>query len=149
MIVEPTHATSKVMVPRTPAINYRLKSKIFITLRCQLQGVLYVQPITQHYKSRSTSAIEVANCNVKNMDDFCYEGKPSHAIAKSTPFAVSKDEWDIKEDTSTVGNIKNLYIFFFYDHKTIIILSAFYLKKIITSSFLLQIIILVGSLIVY
>ena len=34
-----------------------------------------------------------------NMDDFCYEGKPSRAIAKSTLFAVSKDEWDTKEDT--------------------------------------------------
>ena len=33
------------------------------------------------------------------MDNFHYEGKPSHATAKSTPFAVSKDEWDTKEDT--------------------------------------------------
>ena len=36
---------------------------------------------------------------MKNMNDFRYEGKPLHAIAKSTPFAVSKDEWDTKEDT--------------------------------------------------
>ena len=36
---------------------------------------------------------------MKNMGDFCYEGKPSCAIAKSTLFAVSKDEWDTKEDT--------------------------------------------------
>ena len=36
---------------------------------------------------------------MKNIDDFRYEGKPSHAIAKSTLFAVSKDEWDTKEDT--------------------------------------------------
>ena len=34
-----------------------------------------------------------------NMDDLCYEGKPSRAIAKSTLFTVSKDEWDTKEDT--------------------------------------------------
>ena len=27
------------------------------------------------------------------------EGKPSRAIAKLTLFAVSKDEWDTKEDT--------------------------------------------------
>ena len=33
------------------------------------------------------------------MDGFCYKGKPSHAIAKSILFAVSKDEWDTKEDT--------------------------------------------------
>ena len=34
-----------------------------------------------------------------NMNDFCYKGKPSCAIAKLTLFAVSKDEWDTKEDT--------------------------------------------------
>ena len=34
-----------------------------------------------------------------NMDDFRYEEKPSRAIAESTLFAVSKDEWDTKEDT--------------------------------------------------
>ena len=36
---------------------------------------------------------------MKNMNDFHYEGKPSCAIAKLTLFAVSKDEWDTKEDT--------------------------------------------------
>ena len=36
---------------------------------------------------------------MKNMDDFCYEEKPSRATAKSTLFTVSKDEWDTKEDT--------------------------------------------------
>ena len=35
----------------------------------------------------------------------CYEGKPSHAITKLTLFAVSKDEWDTKEDTGK--SIKN------------------------------------------
>ena len=46
---------------------------------------------------------------MKNTDDFRYEGKPSHATAKSTLFAVSKDEWDTKEDTSK--SMKNaLYI---------------------------------------
>ena len=34
-----------------------------------------------------------------NTDVFCYKGKPSRAIAKSTVFVVSKDEWDTKEDT--------------------------------------------------
>ena len=33
-----------------------------------------------------------------NTDDFHYKGKPSRAIAKLTLFAVSKDEWDTKED---------------------------------------------------
>ena len=36
---------------------------------------------------------------MKNTDYFCCEGKPSCAIAKSTLFTVSKDEWDTKEDT--------------------------------------------------
>ena len=36
---------------------------------------------------------------MKNMDGFRYEGKPLHATAKLTLFAVSKDEWDTKEDT--------------------------------------------------
>ena len=37
---------------------------------------------------------------MKNTNDFRYEGKSSRATAKLTPFAVSKDEWDTKEDTS-------------------------------------------------
>ena len=46
---------------------------------------------------------------MKNTDDFHYEGKPSRAIAKSTLFAVSKDEWETKEDTGK--SMKNaLYI---------------------------------------
>ena len=36
---------------------------------------------------------------MQKMDDFHYEGKPLHATAKLTLFAVSKDEWDTKEDT--------------------------------------------------
>ena len=35
----------------------------------------------------------------KNMNDFCHERKPSCTIAKSTPFTVSKDNWDTNEDT--------------------------------------------------
>ena len=46
---------------------------------------------------KSTSAITITTA--KNTDDFRYEGKPSHATAKSTLFAVRKDEWDTKEDT--------------------------------------------------
>ena len=43
------------------------------------------------------------------MANFRYEGKPSHATAKLTPFAVSQDEWDIKKDTGK--SMKNaLYV---------------------------------------
>ena len=52
MTGESTHTASKEkMVPCAPAVNYRLKSEISIMLRCQV--VSYVQPITQHYKSRT------------------------------------------------------------------------------------------------
>ena len=36
---------------------------------------------------------------MKSTVDIRYEGKPSCATVKSTLFAVSKDEWDTKEDT--------------------------------------------------
>ena len=36
---------------------------------------------------------------MKNTDNFCYEGKLSHATIKPTPFAVSKDKWDTNKDT--------------------------------------------------
>ena len=46
---------------------------------------------------------------MKSTDNFCYEEKPSCATAKSTLFAFSKDEWDIKEDTGK--SMKNaLYV---------------------------------------
>ena len=49
------------------------------------------------------------------MDDFHYEGKPSRAIAKLTLFAVSKDEWDTKEDTGK--SMKNaLYVLRLHKH---------------------------------
>ena len=57
----------KEMVLCTPAINYRLKSEVSITLRCQLLVC------STHYTafSKSTSAIKVAT--MKNTDDFHYE----------------------------------------------------------------------------
>ena len=46
---------------------------------------------------------------MKHTENFCYEGKPSSATAKLTPFALSKDEWDTKGDTGK--SMKNaLYI---------------------------------------
>ena len=53
--------------------------------------------ITNQELFESTSAIKVAT--MKNTNNFHYEGKPSRATAKSTLFAVSKDEWDTKEDS--------------------------------------------------
>ena len=55
----------------------------------------------------STPTIKIAT--MKNTDDFHYEGKLSCTTAKLTLFAVSKDEWDTKENTGK--SMKNaLYI---------------------------------------
>ena len=46
------------------------------------------------------------------MDNFHYDGKPSRVTAKSTLFAVSKDEWDTKKDTGK--SMKNaLYVLWY------------------------------------
>ena len=87
----------KEMVPCAPVTNYHLKNKASITLRCRLCSTRYTAVQIKNY-SKSISAIKVVT--MKNTDDFHYEGKPSCAAAKSTLFAVSKDEWDTKEDTS-------------------------------------------------
>ena len=89
---------SKEMVPRPPGYinNYRLKSEVSITLRCQLCSTHYTAVQIKNCL-KNASAIKVAT--MKNTDDFRYEGKPSRAITKLTLFTVSKDEWDTKEDT--------------------------------------------------
>ena len=87
-------------------INYRLKSEVSITLRCRLCSTCYTA-IRIKNCLKSTFTIKIAT--MKNTDDLCFEGKPSHARAKSTPFPVSKNEWNTKEDTGK--SMKNaLYI---------------------------------------
>ena len=86
----------KEMALCAPATNYRLKSEVSIMFHCQLCSTRYIALQTKNC-SKSTSAIKVAT--IKKMDDFHYEGKPSCTTAKLTPFTVSKDEWDTKEDT--------------------------------------------------
>ena len=76
--------------------NYRLKSEVSITLRYWLCSTHYAAVQIQNCL-KSTSAIKTAT--MTNTDNFCYEGKPSCAIAKSTLFAVSKDERDTKKGT--------------------------------------------------
>ena len=96
----------KEMVPRPNFINYRLKSEVSIVLRCRLCSTRYTA-IRIKNCLKSVFAIKIAT--MKNTDDFRFEGKPSCAHAKSTPFPVSKDEWDTKEDTGK--SIKNaLYV---------------------------------------
>ena len=75
-------------------------------LRCQLCSTSYTAVQIKNCL-KSTSAIKIAT--MPNTYLFRYEGKPSRAIAKSTLFAVSKDEWDAKEDTGK--SMKNaLYV---------------------------------------
>ena len=96
----------KEMVTRPNFINYCLKSEVSITLRCRLCSTCYTA-IQIKNCLKSISAIKIAT--MKNMDDFCFKGKPSRARAKLTPFPVSKDEWDTKEDTGK--SMKNaLYV---------------------------------------
>ena len=96
----------KGLVPRPSYINYHLKSEVSITLRCWLCSTRYTAVRIKNC-FKNTSAIEVAT--MKNTDDFHYEGKPSRATTISTLFAVSKDEWDTKEDTGK--SMKNtLYV---------------------------------------
>ena len=65
-------------------------------LRCRLCSTRYTAIQIKNWL-KSTSAIKIAT--MKNTDVFHYKEKPSRAIAKSTLFAVSKDEWDTKEYT--------------------------------------------------
>ena len=90
---------SKENVPLAPGYinNYHLKSEVSIMLRCRLCSTRYTAVRIKNCL-KSFSAIKIAT--MTNTDYFRYaEGKPSHAIAKSILFAVSKDEWDTKEDT--------------------------------------------------
>ena len=94
------HAYNKIKkwchVPQLYNISYRVKSEVSITFRCQLCSTPYTAVRIKNC-SKSISAIKIAT--MKNSDDFRYEGKPSRVTAKSTLFAVSKDEWDTQEDT--------------------------------------------------
>ena len=91
---------------RPSYINYHLKNEVSIMFRCRLCSTSYTAVRFKNC-SKSTSAIKIAT--MKNTDDFHFEGKPSRATTKSTLFAVSKDEWDTKEDTGK--SMKNaLYV---------------------------------------
>ena len=84
-----THAFQKVMVPHAPVIIRKVKYPLHC---CKLRSTHYTAiQIWNH----SNSIIKVAT---RNTDNFCYKRKPSCATAKLTRFAISKDEWNTKED---------------------------------------------------
>ena len=90
-------------------IIYRLKSEVSIALRCWLCSTRYTAVQIKNCL-KSTSAIKITT--MKNMDNVHYEGEPSHAITKSTLFAVSKDEWETNKDTGK--SMKNVLYVLWY-----------------------------------
>ena len=77
--------------------------------------VISIMHLRQLWPTRFT-AKQIKNCTsvikvaiMKNTDDSIMQRKPSRGTTKSTRFAVSKDDWNIKEDTGK--SMKNvLYI---------------------------------------
>ena len=72
---------------RPSYIIYHLKSEVSIALHCWLCSTRYTAVQIKNCL-KSTSAIKITT--MKNMDDFRYEGKPSHAITKSTLLLSAK-----------------------------------------------------------
>ena len=65
-------------------IKYRLKSEVSIMLHCRLCSTHYTAVQIENCL-KNTSGIKIAT--MTNTDDFHCEGKPSHAVAKSTLLA--------------------------------------------------------------
>ena len=65
-----------------PAINYRLKSEVSIRFRCQLHMFNLLHSITNQEPLKKYLCNQIKVADMKNTDDFCYEGKPSHATTK-------------------------------------------------------------------
>ena len=87
-------------------INYDLKSEVSIMVFLSAMFNPFHSSTNQEMFEKHP-AIKIAT--MENMDDFRFEGMPSRATAKLTLFAVSKDEWDTKEDTGK--SMKNtLYV---------------------------------------
>ena len=85
MTSEPTQTASKEKngTARPSYINYRLKSEVSIMLSavCSTHYTA-VQLFEKHLCNQSS--------HYENTDNFHYEGKPSRATAKSTPFVSAK-----------------------------------------------------------
>ena len=96
------------MVPRTLVISIivRMKSEVSITLRCQLCSTRYTAVrikncLKSTYANKNSHYEKYRRLPLQREAIMCY-----HQI---DTFAVSKDEWDTKEDTGK--SMKNvLYI---------------------------------------
>ena len=76
-------------------INYHLKRSIHYALLSAMFTPLHSSTNQELFKKHLYNQ----NSHYEKTDDFRYERKPSRATTKSTLFAVSKEEWDTKEDT--------------------------------------------------
>ena len=90
------HAETKKWCHTPQLYQLSSESEVSIMLRCRLCSTHYTAVQIKNC-SKCISAIKITT--MKNTDDSCYEVKPSRATARSILFAVSKDEWDTKEDT--------------------------------------------------
>ena len=97
---------SKEMVSRSPAISiivYKVKHPLHFVVGC-------VQPITQQYESRTVRKVPLQSKQLllKIQTVFIMKGAIT-CYRQIYTFAISKDEWDTKEDTGK--SMKNaLYI---------------------------------------
>ena len=76
-------------------INYRLKSEVSITLCCRLCSTRYTAVQIENCL-KSTSAIKTTTMKIRTIS--IAKGS-HHVLSPNRHFTVSKDEWDIKEDT--------------------------------------------------
>ena len=90
------------MAPSVSAINYRLKGEVSITLHFNpLHSIANQELFKKHLCNQSS--------HYENYRQFSLQREATCATAKLTPFTVSEDEWDTKEDTGK--SMKNaLYI---------------------------------------
>ena len=95
---------------RPSYISYHLRSEVSIMLHCWLCSTCYTAVQIKNC-SKSTSVC-YQNSHRDKYGQFRYERKSSRAIAKSTLFAISKDEWDTKEDTGK--SMKNVLYILWY-----------------------------------
>ena len=96
MTAEPQHTASKKMVPHSPAVNYH---EISIMLHCHLCSTCYTALYTNQELFEKHLCNQSIIATMKNTAISVMKGG-HHALPPNQKlFAVSKDEWDTKEDT--------------------------------------------------
>ena len=101
MTGEPTHTASKLRKKwHRVSQLYPLSSEKWIIHYTSLSAT-HVQPVTQQYESRTVRKVCNQSSHYEKYRRCCYKRKPSCATTNLALFAVSKDEWDTKEDTKS------------------------------------------------